>query len=602
MKLYIEYFQKHFWHGLVFIIMLAGLIFGCEVNRRSFCRLGCACEPNVNRSPISSNLVDFTDPPSGDIIAPNRVAEVKFYFLKEINTATFSLQEDIISEDEGGNPGLSFAGIRWEAQQNPYVPNVILVLVVDPNSVAVDKCYYITLKQGSISSVDGTVLNSDVVVSFKTKTPDSDLPYIASFPSISGFLPPHQVLRYRFSEPMGAISLLIDPPDGIKADPILEVHDTSIDNMGVVIYGENNQGFKLGTKYDITFLSEDITLKQRNGLPATQDVSGNPLSFPPLLCLFCQNCPNLFCGYNLCAECQLGPGAHSSMFRFETSHVKFLTPLMDYKNDTPYFVDSLPLYTRILGSNRVQQVTLQSDTAETPVSITGFSESPDGRIFEQNFYFKSPGTRTLTAHGYTPSGYGGSDYVKVDVQPPERLAMLFTSIVDTNNPQNIISCIDGYIDAIGGQRILWIKPDGLVSPLVTSMCKIINGYVNPNNPLTPCIPVQAPCSCSIYEDASSPCWQNCPAFLNCNQPFDPDDFKEDESDECLKKYEIRDGELHLDSGAISITFSTFDELLWNTLYPECTNNCAEICGAQCGNDNICRYSCFYTKISPWTEG
>ncbi len=142
------------------------------------------------------------------------------------------------------------------------------------------------------------------------------------------FLPPHQPLRFRFNEPMGAISLFVEPQDGIKIDPILEVHDTNIDNMGVVIYRTDKE-FPLNADYEITFLSEDMTVKQRNGLPATQDVSGNPLGSPNLACLVFPQLPEV------CGIPPLSNRPRSYSFRFKTSHVKFLSPLMDYMNDTP---------------------------------------------------------------------------------------------------------------------------------------------------------------------------------------------------------------------------------------------------------------------------
>lgn len=297
------------------------------------CNLPAGCGPGVvPTAPMFSNLIDFTYPASGSILRPSTFQSFEVYFLRYTLKDSFEIGRDMrmwqVPEGQPydpENPGTPvdvteiFSQPSWPDfkhcnQQNTNYCDK-LVMVVNASSLG-PGLYAIRFIEGSFVSDEGYSLedNADVLLRVVSDSAETEPPFLWATTDIPvwtkdntepfRFVSPHKLLKFGFSQEMGAMNYVPSTPWGFNfsietlVSPPPEYYTTSL------VKTDSTQGLEPGIVYQLDFLSKDAMPR---GVPFSMDLNGNPLSGAA--------------GY-------LHPET-TATYLFETSHVRILFPKHD---------------------------------------------------------------------------------------------------------------------------------------------------------------------------------------------------------------------------------------------------------------------------------
>lgn len=258
------------------------------------------CGPGeIPRNPINSNLVDYTIPPSGDILRPSEFDSFEIHFLTQMDTDTFDISDDIgicwmVSDEtecdpdvaNSINPATVFTSSSWNCDSEG---NACLELGVNSGPLdplaALGRRYMIRMRKNGVSSSlassGGTQLADDVDIYVKVvkNTAERTMPHVAwvtPYPYFAEYYAPHELIEFKFTDIMGYINIVSDPLWGLnfRAVPGKLIVDGNPADV-TFLQTDSIQGLTPGETYNIGFLSEDAAPEK---VPYTMDIHGNPLT------------------------------------------------------------------------------------------------------------------------------------------------------------------------------------------------------------------------------------------------------------------------------------------------------------------------------------
>jgi len=337
------------------------------------CNLPAGCGPGaVTTSPYISELVDYTDPPSGTIMAKPAFGSFTIYFSNCVDATTvdFDRLEDFLRvyrienfwEADEEHPWVEtplegvFSGHEWSCEKNSKccdpvnLPNSknVLVLSVDGSNpgLLTDRHLRIELLGGCpqqhesppkcsenpLTSWDGHPLAENLnifigLVEEGAQPPNPVLtgpfifdtwPYLTD--NTGGFIEPHQFFSFRFTRKMGFVNLSPDPLEGFNF--VYSTEDNPAGNS--VLESDSIQGLMPGKPYQLDFLSSDLApAGEPPGIPFTMDRYGNALL--------------TLRDYEWVEA--------TSTYRFKTSHVRILFPMHEaFSNEPANWAGQLDTY------------------------------------------------------------------------------------------------------------------------------------------------------------------------------------------------------------------------------------------------------------------
>jgi len=274
------------------------------------------CGPgDIPSNPISSNLVRFTDPPSGSILKITELEKLTFVFLRRVHSDTFSTQDDmrlfyIIDYGKPSQHDIELKPISAVVKEVHWPDEPTGLCDQDGNcyklELSIDTSYltegvYYRFRilgetpskigfpgdrpQNYISSDEGEILRDDVdvVVKLTPDPPPNTNPTIETVepPSIaSGFcdpftpgfdstclVKPHQRLQWKFSEEMAFVNFAPNPYWGFN------FRTTSDEET--LLESDSRQGLDPGQLYSVWF--HGARQPAFMGIANTMDIDGNPL-------------------------------------------------------------------------------------------------------------------------------------------------------------------------------------------------------------------------------------------------------------------------------------------------------------------------------------
>ncbi len=361
------------------------------------CNLPAGCGPGaVTTSPYISELVDYSDPPSGMIMAKTAFTSLTIYFSDCVDATTvdFDRLEDFLrvyrienfweadEEHAWVETPLDgvFSGHEWSCEQNSRccdpvnLPNSknVLVLSVDGSNpgLLTDRHLRVELLGGCqqqhespprcsenpLTSWDGHPLaeNLNIFIGLMEEGAQPPDPYftgpfiVDTWPYLtdntSGFVEPHGLFRFRFSRKMGFVNLSVDRLEGFNF-----VYSTEGDSDGLtVLKSDSIQGLAPGEPYQLDFLSSELApAGEPPGIPFTMDHYGNAL-------LSLQNFEWV---------------EATSTYGFKTSHVRILFPMHEpFSNEPDDWAGQLDVYG---FENHVILAEVNSDVDELSLNIGG---------------------------------------------------------------------------------------------------------------------------------------------------------------------------------------------------------------------------------------
>ncbi len=433
------------------------------------CQMPASCGPgDIPTNPLSSNLIDFTDPPSGSILHHSEMLDLEVVFLRPVVKDTFSSSDDLrVFRIEGFwdppyqetqvFPGPSAITELWPDESCDSDGNCHrLKLSIVKNAFSPDYHYRIRFlgeepanpndpdpdpPDSLLLSKEGEPLRKDVDIYIRVvpdNPQDAERPYVSDEEPVQltwncvpaspfypmCYIPPHQVFRFKFSEPMAFIYFIPDPLWGFNFTIIDEL--SSQGNPRSVLTSSSIQGLDPGTFYNLNISS--LVPAPSKGFPPSIDRSGNLLR-------------------------------ESKEYVFETSHVRIAFPLrldplseeptnwveqvedlgIEYNFAVVEVTDSVARISARLPTNGYPDIVFEDEdvTGKDVATITEleFDEctpSPyDFYIFrDQNLYVAA----------YDEGGtFLGSDFFEVDPFPPDYKITSFPEYYDYlgNYPENL---------------------------------------------------------------------------------------------------------------------------------------------------------------------
>ncbi|RME27502.1 MAG: hypothetical protein D6806_04530 [Deltaproteobacteria bacterium] len=305
---------------LPLVVFVVAINPGCEVP---------GCGPgDIPRNPISSNMVDFTVPAPGSVArwaGTSRLEFFRIYFLRSMNTASFSIEDDLamcrIPAGAGtcdpADPGQAldagefFTHDGWSS----YGHLVYGILKLRVKGEAFEEGSYVIrlLANGGtpLESERHERLEDDVDIYLKVVPEHAhwQMVTIDSNTLVDGiyfdYYQPHHPLIVRFSVPMHVINFVAEPLGGFYFRYVYGEDDPQ---HPVGIESRSAQGLLPGQQYTFSILSKDA---MPNGVPWTMDVYGNVLI----------------------DSTTLRSASYSKTF--ETSHVRIYFPYQEAFSDEP---------------------------------------------------------------------------------------------------------------------------------------------------------------------------------------------------------------------------------------------------------------------------
>ena len=258
------------------------------------CQLPEGCGPGLTTmSPYVGNLVDYTDPPSGMILAKTDFTTLTIYFFVPVDASTFDPAshirvfeiDDRWEAVDAGREwtehevfGVFSANFEYSCQDHPvcdpadprhqdtFATKFVLNVAV-PELLQIDKSYRIEIlgecsedppdptacSTSPLLSWDGAglITNVNIIIGLIEPTPGSpDCLTMINYPlfSESYFTRPHQKIQFMFNRPLGFINFDPDPQEGFYF---------GLRNEGRWLESDSIQGLSPGTQYKINFLSSD---------------------------------------------------------------------------------------------------------------------------------------------------------------------------------------------------------------------------------------------------------------------------------------------------------------------------------------------------------
>lgn len=311
------------------VFVLAGVLLAYH------CDLPGGCGPGeVTMSPYLSNLIDYTDPPSGMILESPSFEDFTIYFFEAVDRTTFSLEDhvqihvitDYWAEEHGESipvPADAYflPQLTWACEEHrtcrpgtdDYNPNAADRLVLAVNATLRDRFtentdtpYYTRVDilgrcpetpdpdepcaAEPMLSHDGYALaaNCRVLVGLtrdgeRSSAPKGPRPTIykvspEEMEQAGAYVPPHQPLAFKFSDLMGFVNFWPNILAGLN----LRYSEQASSFGGIpfdytMLESDSAQGLLPGETYDLYFFSEVLASIVTPGIPPTMNRYGTAL-------------------------------------------------------------------------------------------------------------------------------------------------------------------------------------------------------------------------------------------------------------------------------------------------------------------------------------